>query len=72
MSLRFLSPIVVTNECDRIWRGAMFAGLLLTALGVLPAVALDAFRLAAFVAAIVGVLCGVAIGATIIGRRFDR
>ncbi len=36
MSLRFLSPTVVTNECDRIWRGSMLAGIVVCAVAVLP------------------------------------
>jgi len=37
--LRFLSPVVVTNECAAIWRAAMFAALLITAIVILPAIA---------------------------------
>lgn len=72
MSLRFLSPTVVLNECDRIWRAAMLAGIVVCAVAVLPAIVAGYIPFAAFAAAIVAILGGVAMGASLIARRFSR
>ena len=72
MSLRFLSPIVVLNECDRIWRGAMLAGIVVCAVAVLPAVAAGYPVIAAFASGIAALAGGIAVGASIVSRRFER
>lgn len=70
--VRFMSPAVVTNECERVWRGAMFATILVPALAALPAVAAGFPIIAAIASGVAALTGGIAVGASLVSLRFEQ
>lgn len=72
VTAKFFARIRIVDECERVWiRGGIGCLVLLFAAGIAAAL-FEKYRIAAALGSLAGVSAGIAIGASIVERKFTK